>query len=355
MRESLAKWVNDADALHHIEQLGITQDPEDLEYLHSRRDDYYISLVGELIDRIKNPYNEQINWSVLGNAILQVSAKEKKTKSKFGILSPEAALFAAASFYLGGYSASAYLTLKTVDSREFDKIQLACFELLARPSSSNIRSTQVRTLINALQTGSLQSIQDESINAESMMRSSLFSGPDEWVGWVLFKHLLDKFQKTNLRAVLPDGENELWYPLIESLLERTPPAWDFFPSQIDAINKGLLDSSSSFSIQMPTGAGKTALTETLLYYHLKQKPHDQAILLVPYRSIAAELRKSLAERLKGMSLPIRCVYGGTVPLSYEVQDLDQARAVLATPESLSGLLSANPELLSNTSLVICDH
>lgn len=354
MRETLGKWVNDADALHHVERFGLVQSHLQLSYLRSRGDDYYISLVGELFGRLREPYTDSADWSRLGNAIAQAGAIGMDQEPSYGgILSPEAALFAAAAFYFGGYSASAYLTLKAADPASLGETQRACYELLSRPAT--IESVLVRTLVDAVSRGNLEVIQEQIERAEEMETLALKTGPDEWVGWRLFHRILSKFKAANIRAVLPDGEAEFWTPLVSSLLNRDPPVWDFFPSQIDAIRSGLLGGAASFSIQMPTGAGKTALSETLLFYHLNRNPQDVAILLVPYRSLAAELRGSLVKRLCRMGLPARCAYGGTVPTGDEVRDLDDTRAIIATPEAISGLLSMDPDFYSRVSLVICDE
>lgn len=354
MRETLARWVSDADALHHVERFGLPQPPLQLGYLRSRGDDYYISLVGELFDRLHEPYNDSVDWLRLGNAITQVGGVGvDQAPADRGILAPEAAVFAAAAFYFGGYSASAYLTLRATDPDALGEIQRACYELLSRPST--IRTVEVRALVGAVRRGDLEKIRAESERAAEMEAAALRTDSDEWVGWRLFRRMLSKFEETNIRTVLPDGESEFWDPLVRSLLNRDPPVWDFFPSQIDAIRSGLLGKSTSFSIQMPTGAGKTALSETLLFYHLKRYPEDVAILLVPYRSLAAELRGSLVKRLGRMGLPARCVYGGTVPMGDEVRELNDTRVIVATPEALSGLLSAQPNFFARVSLVICDE
>lgn len=354
MRDTLAKWVSDADALHHVERFGISELPLELGYLRSRGDDYYMSLIAELFDRLHEPYSDSVDWSRLGNAITQAGGVGVDQAPAYrGILSPEAALFAAAAFYFGGYSASAYLTLKAAAPEALGEIQRACYELLARPST--LTSTRVRTLVGAVRRGNLHAVHAQSEQAAEMEAAALLADPDEWVGWRLYRRILDRFKETNIRAVLPEGETTFWDPLVRSLLNRTPPVWDFFPSQIDAIRIGLLGVSRSFSIQMPTGAGKTALSETLLFYHLKQHPHEVAILLVPYRSLAAELRGSLVKRLNRMGLPARCAYGGTVPTGVEVRGLEGTRALIATPEALSGLLSADPGFFSRISLVVCDE
>lgn len=353
MRETLAKWVSDADALYHVERFGITPSPE-LSYIRSRGDDYYISLVSELFDRLHDPYNDSADWSRLGNAITQAGGVGMDQMLAYrGILVPEAAVLAAAAFYFGGYPASAYLTLKAADPDALGDIQRACYELLSRPAT--IRSVLVGALVGAVRRGNLDTIWAEIDQAAEMEASALKSGPDEWIGWRLFREIVSRFAETNIRAVLPYGESDFWDPLVRSLLNRDPPVWDFFPSQIDAIRSGLLEEQTSFSMQMPTGAGKTALSETLLFYHLTRHPEDAAILLVPYRSLAAELRGSLVKRLGRMGLPARCAYGGTVPTGDEVRGLEETRAIVATPEALSGLLSVDPDFFARVSLVICDE
>ncbi|GEM90324.1 DEAD/DEAH box helicase [Oceanithermus desulfurans] len=353
MRETLAKWVSDADALYHVERFGFSQPPE-LSHLRSRGDDYFISLVSELFDRLHEPYSDSTDWSRLGNAITQAGGVgDDQSPSYHGILAPEAAVFAAAAFYFGGYPASAYLTLKAADPSAFNGIQRACYELLSRPST--ISSEYVSELVSAVQKGDLASIRAQVEHAARHEKLALESGPDEWVGWRLYRQIVSKFAETNIRAVLPDGESEYWNPLVQSLLDRSPPVWDFFASQINAIESGLLEEEKTFSVQMPTGSGKTALSEILLFHHLTQHPRNAAVLLVPYRSLAAELRGTIVRRLGRMGLPARSVYGGTVPTGDEVRDLDKTRAIVATPEALSGLLSAEKGFFDRISLVICDE
>src|SRR5260370_1440433 len=102
---------------------------------------------------------------------------------------------------------------------------------------------------------------------------------------------------------------------------------------------------------MPTGAGKTALFGTLLYWHAKRTNSTVAIFLVPYRSLASELRETLVKQLNRMGIQSKAVYGGTVPSPDEVQDLENIRVIIATPEALSGLISAVPGFFQRVSLV----
>jgi helicase len=210
-------------------------------------------------------------------------------------------------------------------------------------------------LLDALRRGDMGALAAMQSVADQAAAAALTSGPDQWISARLFQQLLARFNATNVRAVLPNGGSDFWTPLVTSFLERSPPCWEFFPSQIEAIKRGLLERTDTFALQMPTGAGKTALCETLLYWHAKQTESEVAVLLVPYRSLASELRVTVVKRLNAMNISTRCAYGGTVPSGDEVRGLEDARVVVATPEALSGLLGADAPFFRRVSLLICDE
>jgi superfamily II DNA/RNA helicase len=352
MRAVLARWIGDADALRHLEYFQVQQSSLDLADIRARTDDYYFALVDELFERMRAGSEDATGWGRLGNALAQLAAGQDEKLRRVGISEAEATLFAAAAFYCGGYPASAYLTLRDVtpDASEPESYR-ACFDLIARPS--DMTSQVGRNLVGALRRGDMATISAIGVNAVEQSATALLLGPDAWIPARLFEQLTQRFLVTNVRAVLPRGETEFWTPFVGSLLNRR--SWEFFPSQIDALKRGLLDHNETFSLQMPTGAGKTALCETLLYWHAKTTESEVAILLVPYRSLASELRGSVVKRLNTLGISARCAYGGTVPTGDEVRDLDTTRVVIATPEALSGLLGASGDFFRRVSLVICDE
>ena len=354
MRNSLMTWISDAEALQHLREFRVAQVPLALGYQTTRVADLYICLVGELFDAMRNGNTTSSDWSRLGNAFAQFTVRRRAEEmTAIGIGLKDALLYSAAAFYFGGFSASAYLTLRNHQNLAFNQNERACFELMAKPPE--IRSDIGISILNALHQGNLLNIQETLDNVAAGAVEAMQAGPTEWIPLRLLEKLIEKFSETNLRVVLPDGSNSFWTPLVVSFLERRPPTWDFFPSQIQAIEKGLLVSDRTFSLQMPTGAGKTAICETLLYSHLRRTEESVAVMLVPLRSLAAELRYSVVRRLNDMGLPARCAYGGTVPSGDEVRGLDQIRALVATPEMLSAILSVNPEFFQRISLVICDE
>ncbi len=312
-----------------------------------------MDLVGELFQMMRDG-GEPAQWAQLGNALGQYSAGDRETELRsIGIALEDAALFSSTAFYLGGFPASAYLTMRSRPITSNNEALQACFDLLARPNK--ITSVVVRDIISALERGDLDFITSLKARTSERVSKALEIGPDAWIPTRLLENLIIHFHSTNLRSVLPDGISEFWTPLVSSFLNRTPKIWEFFPSQIKAIQSGLLQRQDTFSLQMPTGAGKTALCETLLYWHLKRNRDDAAVLLVPYRSLASELRNTLVRKLNEVGLSARCAYGGTVPFGNEVRAFDHTRALIATPETLSGILSANPAFYRRISLVICDE
>ncbi|MGF6403291.1 helicase [Pseudomonas frederiksbergensis] len=339
----------------HLGQFSVAALPIELAQIGNRLADYYISLVGELFDGIHSTDTPSDDWAQLGNAFFQFS-KETPTEQveALGISKDEAALFAAAAFYFGDFPASACLTMRQ-SARPSDPQSpwAACYDFLARPG--NLGSETAIEVREHLRSGDMFGLSDNVEASATEARNALADGPDTWVAAALLSRLLARFEASNIRAVLPEGATAFWTPLINSFIDRKPSTWEFFPSQIQAIEGGLLGNAESYSLQMPTGAGKTTLCETLLYWHLKRNPTHVAIMIVPYRSLASELRNSLVRQLNGLGIAARCAYGGTIPSGDEVHGLDHVNALIATPESLSGILSADPAFAQRISLVICDE
>lgn len=355
MRASLQNWINEADSVRHLNFFSIAQMPIQLARITNRVEDYYITLVGELFSNLHAPGTLKADWAQLGNAFLQFAAEMTDQQlSQKGISKEDAILFAASSFYFGDYPASACLAMR-LGTRPIDdqSLQSACYDFLARPQE--LRSQIALNIREFLRNGESVSIDTQIKILLENERNALSESPEAWIRVKLLNNLLLSFRRTNLREILPEGYQPFWTPLVSSLINRRPSSWEFFPSQIEAIQGGLLTSENSFSLQMPTGAGKTTLCETLLYYHLKNQPQHLAIMIVPYRSLASELRNSLVRQLNSFGIPSRCAYGGTVPTGDEIHELVNTQVVIATPESLSGLLSADADFTKRISLVICDE
>ena len=356
MRDSLSAWLRDADGVRHLEHFRMPTDDARVRAIRARGDDLYIALVGELFDALRAEGTAAQDWARLGNAFSLYAAPDRRYQlNALGVAPAEAALYSASAFYYGGFPASAYVTLREMagELRDLGEVTAACFNLLSR--STDGRSRITHGLLRSLRSGDMETIAAIAEEVRLAAERELIEGPDSWIPARLLERLVQQFSQTNVRAVLPAGEQDFWTPLVESLLLQGPPLWEYFPSQIQAINAGLLSSQQSFTLQMPTGAGKTTLCETLLFWHSQHLPADCAVLLVPYRSLAFELRGTLVRRLNRLRISARCAYGGTVPSVDEVRELADTRVLVATPEALSGLLSADDDFFKRISLVICDE
>lgn len=319
-----------------------------IDYQIGRAEDLYVSLLAQLFRSLRHGTTSDSDWADLGNSLAQIGGTLSGTQAS------EAFLFGATSFYYGGLPAAAYLTIRRANPDDFvNETYRACYDFLARPPEpTSDGAVQVQALLRNGDESALHTVIERALKDE---RESLSIGPDEWISARIWATLLTRFQVSNLRSVLPRGWDSEWTPLVHSLLSRRPPVWDFFPSQIQAIESGLLDKDGDFTVQMPTGAGKTALMETLIYGHLMKSPDAVVLLLVPYRALARELRSSLGMHLRALGYGTRAFYGGSIPSSGESLDLDRIRLFIATPEAMNGVMAAERSILDRISMVICDE
>lgn len=348
MREVLASWLDDFDVLAHAEMFRLREAPLEYQYLSSRSADIYTALIGEYISLTRDGAAAPEDLHRIAESLGQIASRLGPNARN------DALFFAAAAYYEGGYSASAYLTMQLANAHAWsDPAYHACHELITRPRVA--ASEPVEDILAAIRSGPSSSLERMAGEMSVEASEALRIGPEEWLSRRLLAQIVRRLAHVNVRTVLPDGDSPMWDRLIRSFIARQPPVWEFFPSQIQAIESGLLTSDSSYSLQMPTGSGKTALTETLVYSHLTRRPTDVAVVLVPYRSLARELRRSMVRRLDRMGLSARAIYGGTVPARDEMRELEGLRLVVATPESLAGLLTTSPAFFSRISLVVVDE
>ena len=204
MREILSTWISAADAIRQFEHFKIPQQLLELSYVRTRSDDYYISLVGELFDKMRVGFDDPKDWAKLGNAISQLAPRDgERPIQPDGISHMQVFLYAAASFYFGGFPASAYLTLKQRDFEMPSEPWAACFDLLSRPIK--FRSRTCASLLEGLSAGRMDMLAALTRDVKAAELKALQIGPQDWIPLRLLGALLDRFNKTNLRVVLPEG------------------------------------------------------------------------------------------------------------------------------------------------------
>ncbi|HHG5511639.1 TPA: DEAD/DEAH box helicase, partial [Pseudomonas aeruginosa] len=146
------------------------------------------------------------DWAQLGNAFLQFSKETPAEQLEaLGISKDEAALFAAAAFYFGDFPASACLAMRQ-SARPSDPQSswAACYDFLARPS--NLGSQTAIDVQEHLRSGDLVGLSDKVEASTTAAQNALADGPDVWVAAALLNRLLARFERSNIRAVLPEGK-----------------------------------------------------------------------------------------------------------------------------------------------------
>jgi replicative superfamily II helicase len=131
--------------------------------------------------------------------------------------------------------------------------------------------------------------------------------------------------------------------------------FEFWKSQLKAINKGIISTNDNFIIQMPTSAGKTLIAEIMIINSLIENPGSKCIYIAPFRALTTEIAETLTNRLEKLGFIVSGATG-----SYEVDEfqqfwIDNSDVLIATPEKIDLLYRLQPEFFENISLVVIDE
>ena len=165
--------------------------------------------------------------------------------------------------------------------------------------------------------------------------------------------VIKRFRESNLwKILIPHGGKEIWGEYIAYSAKHH--IYALLPSQEDAICNGLLDYTRSFSLKMPTSAGKTFLTELLVFQELRNNPNAKILYLAPLRSLSRELKERYGRLSHEFGFDFRAAYGGCTA-SAEEETIENAKLLIATPETFTTLEGTIDDLTEGYTLVICDE
>lgn len=196
-------------------------------------------------------------------------------------------------------------------------------------------------------------------------------------GNVLLSHIIGLF-KTRLRLLkerniwdVIDNQGKLPNPIWEKYLkllsmdiydidrikleEERTSIFEFWKSQLKAINEGVISTNKNYVIQMPTSTGKTLIAEIMIINSLIENPDSKCIYIAPFRALTTEIEETLTNRLGKLGFIVSGATG-----SYEVDELQQfwinnSDVLVATPEKIDLLYRLQPEFFKNVSLVVIDE
>lgn len=171
----------------------------------------------------------------------------------------------------------------------------------------------------------------------------------------------------NLKDIGDISESEIWKKYFKLLandvydgvrvkdINKRLSKFEFWTSQLRAIEKGLLDKQESFVVQMPTSAGKTFVAELAILNALISQPGKKCLYISPFRALTNEKEIELSENLSKLGYSVSALSG-----SYEVDDfqdlvLSESDVLIATPEKMDLLLRQDPNFFNSVAIAVVDE
>ena len=130
---------------------------------------------------------------------------------------------------------------------------------------------------------------------------------------------------------------------------------ELWPSQIRALQSGLVSTRGNLVIRLPTSAGKTRIAEIAIAHQLSEDPGSRCIYVAPYRALVAEVEDNFTNLLADLGVRVASFAGAYDDDWFEQQIAEDSDLIIATPERLDLIDRTHPELLANVRLVVLDE
>ncbi len=135
--------------------------------------------------------------------------------------------------------------------------------------------------------------------------------------------------------------------LYESILKRG--IVEFLPSQIKAINAGLLDLNKNLLICTPTASGKTLIAEIAAMKGIYEKI-GKAIYIAPLKALASEKYNEFKERYPDLKIALSIGDSDSADSFLEKYDF-----IITTSEKLDSEIRHSPDWIKSLKTVIVDE
>lgn len=366
MMSLLSDWIIDSEKYEFCKSYGV-ENTSTMDFVE-RQDDFYITLLSYLNDTLNAYYtnNSKESEESLKNVLMHLVKgllvySQKETKNAFhGVRQINNQLYVASLYYLCDYSAIASWVMKDVRMEEYEYASgmLLSFIITGGKSAKDkdIRRQYIsvfKDIEDYILTGEHSLLDNVIALYNSKYDSREFSSPTDFFMTNVLRCVLKKFNNDNIWQSLRKIDIEFdWTAYVKHSYYQH--ILSFLPSQQDAINKGLLSFEGSFSLKMPTSAGKSYITELLIYHEIKRNPNTRVLYLAPLRALSRELRDRFRKIHRELGFTYATKYGGSATSIVE-DGVDDAQLLVATPESFMSIESSSQETLDKFSLVICDE
>ena len=361
MSDILSKWMVDAEAFE-LQKLYRVNTDQEYEFT-TRQGDFYITLLNRMYNilrEIENAEYETRTEELVKVAKAMLVYSEQVSERNFeGIDKVSNHLYVATVYFLIGYEAIASCVLRGRDINDYgtEPAQLIYYIVSGGACNSreikNKKTEHAASLLRSFMLSGNNNLQDLSTFIERKYETFIFDNLDDFFDTALLVHVIRKFAKHNLRNILTEADPDTdWTDYIRYSL--TQHIFSFLPSQENAIRKGLLKFETAFSLKMPTSAGKSYITELLIYQELRTNPHAKILYLAPLRSLSRELKLRFKKVGRHLGFTSRAIYGGST-FTIDQDILEEAKLLISTPESFMVMEDSLEEQLTRFSLVICDE
>jgi replicative superfamily II helicase len=139
------------------------------------------------------------------------------------------------------------------------------------------------------------------------------------------------------------------------LIESRNSVFEFWTSQLRAIENGLLTKDENFVVQMPTSSGKTFIAELLILKYLNKYPNKKCLYIAPFRALTNEKENELGKYFTKLGYIVSSLSGSYEIDSFQDVILTETNLLIATPEKIDCLLRFIPEYFNEVSLIVVDE
>lgn len=359
MNRILKKWIIDTVAADMHSSYQQTQAlPFEYEFM-GRYADFYVNILTRMFNILNGEYSDRYDEDEQKRELLNLVYgmeifNERGNLPDFtGINRNDNALYVAAIYYLCDYEAVATMHLN--ECRFADLQTDAARMIFYVISGGGIKDNKIEDhgIKRWLTAGDASVLSNYMDFLEKCAEQMKYNDADDFFDSQLLLHILNKFRNDNIRKDLYDFDSSgTWRKYI--IYSYSKHIFSFLPSQREALRKGLLSFNRSFSLRMPTSAGKSYITELLIYQELQKTANAKILYLAPLRSLGHELKERYKKVASQLGFTYRSLYGGSSITGTEAI-LAEADLFITTPETFMSLEGAIDNILSQFTFVICDE
>ncbi len=354
--ENLKYWIAESESWQSFVDFNIPDDVRADYHFIKEPDDFYTSLMSEALDLFeKDDYLEcEDELLAIAKGLEIYSLPNKRIYFK-GTDYADNLLYVAGLYHLAGYAASAFILAKILPLVNYkSEIDLFISSFLRRMFLTDNRYSKLLEIY--LNNGDKECLNDLVSEIKENKEKAFNEDFNVYASFKLAGALVRKFEYDNLwNDLLVYNNHRHWQDCVAQNMRKKIPIWSFFPSQKEALTKGILEEGQSCSLQMPTSSGKTAISELVIYDEFKKSHSCKILYLAPFRALASELKLSIARNLSNLGVSSKTIYGGNSPTLEEKNAISEVNLLIATPEKFMAIEVVLPEIFDDFTTIICDE